>query len=249
MSFKQDLQRHLHHLSDLSHGEADIDWRSDWGYLAIVLIITLLTGPVLLLAWWMQDWNAASPWDHEDRWAGTKQFAITLIVLIYVPLLLNLVFFHVPLVPFWPHRLLATVWYHLILWWVALLPLTPTLALVSERIGPRTRKLQRVLLPSEQPPPQPAVTVGRVQAAKSARKRRGATDGAGSTQATPKKRNKGRPVPLGQLLLEEQAAQQAGQSHVHHPPFLPETPAASSPSESPPKKHDRGKSESLKDIF
>jgi uncharacterized Tic20 family protein len=249
MSFSHDLQRHLHHLSDLSQGEADIDWSSDWGYLTLVLIITLLIGPVLLLAWWMQHWNAASPWDHEDRWAGTKQFAITLIILIYVPLLLNLVFFHVPLVPFWPHRLLVTVWYHLILWWAALLPLTPTLALVSERIDRRTRKLERVLLPSEQPPPQLAVTVGHVQATKSARKRKEATDGADSTQAAPKKRKKGRPVPLGQLLLEEQAARQAEQAHIHQLPHLPEASAASSPPEPPPKKHDRGTSESLKDIF
>src|SRR6266446_5364146 len=113
MSFRH----HLHHLYDLSNGEAGIDWSSHWGYLTVALIIAILAGPVLLLAWWMQHWNAASPWDHEDRWAGTKQFALTLIVLIYVPLLVNLVFFHVPLALFRPHFLLAPIWYHLILCW------------------------------------------------------------------------------------------------------------------------------------
>lgn len=124
-------------------------WR--WDSWPIVLI-TLLTGPVLLLGYRIQRWNTCSRWDDEDRWAGTRLFAFTLPLLVYTPLLANLLFFHVSLVEFW----LGLVFYDPFVWWIVLFPLAPTVALVLERIAPQTKSSQRVLLPAEKaPPPSP----------------------------------------------------------------------------------------------
>ncbi len=257
MSFRH----HLHHLYDIYNGEVDVHWNRDWSSILAMIIFIILTGFLLPLASWMKNWCAASAWDHEDRWEGTKQFAITLLLFIYVPLLVNLLFFHVPLVP-GPYFSRTLAWSNLLvlapyvcIWWVVLLPLAPTLALVLERIDPRTRGLERVLLPGEQPLPQQPLEKTKV--AKPARKK-AATKKAG---AIPKKRKKGRVRPLGELLLEEKALreQQARAGQQQFPPTALEGPtptaeisaSSSPPSSEPisPKKPDRGKRESLKELF
>src|SRR5215472_11607177 len=257
MSFR----RHYHHLVDIYYGEVDITWSCDWPSMLAVVVLMILTETLLPMAWLMQHWCAACPWDHEDRWGGTRQFAITLLLLIYVPLILNLMFFHISLeqlLHFSPafarSNLLLFVW-HTCLWWNALLPLAPTLALISERIDPRTRGLERVLLPWEQPPsPQ---LLENAQEAKTARKRT-ASDSAGSA---PKKRKKGRARPLGELLLEEKARREQ-QAHANQQPqplpassgqtppaANPAPPSISSSEPSPARKPERGDRESLKDLF
>ena len=111
--------RHLfHHFYDVYNDEADVDWNHDWGFILAMVILTIMTGFLLPAAYWMQRWCAASVWDHEDRWKGTKQFAITLLLFVYVPLILNLAFFHIPIVH-WLYfsrtlacfNLLVFVWY------------------------------------------------------------------------------------------------------------------------------------------
>jgi hypothetical protein len=254
------FHRHYHHLYDVYNGEVAITWSNDWRSILTIVLLIILTGPLLPLAWWMQHWCAASPWDHEDRWAGTRQFAITLLLFIYVPLILNLMFLHVSFEQ-WLHfspalarsNLLLFVW-HTCLWWIVLLPLAPTLALISERIDPRTRGLERVLLSSERPPsPQP---LGNSEA-KPARKK-ATSNNAGTTS---KKRKKGQARPLGELLLEGKAEHEQQASEVQQQLALPassgQTPPAeisippSTPSTKPlsSRKPDRGNRESLKDLF
>ncbi len=119
-----------------------------------VVLMTLLTGPVLPMGYRIQRWNTCSRWDDEDRWAGTKLFAFTLPLLIYLPLIANLLFFHISLVQLWP----GFVFYDPFVWWIVFFPLAPTVALVLERIAPQTRTSRRVLLPTEKapsPPPPP----------------------------------------------------------------------------------------------
>jgi hypothetical protein len=254
-------RHHLHHIYDVYTGEVDVNWNQDRGSILIVITLTILTGFLLPSACWMQHWCAASVWDHEDRWQGTKQFAITLLFIIYVPLLLILVYFHIPIV----HRLYFSpthAWFNLLvfawyvgIWWIVILPLAPTLALVLEWIDPRTRNPERVLLPWEQPLPlqPPAHTKG----AKSGRKK-AATKISG---ATPQKRNKGRAQPIGELLLEEKVEreQQTQVDHQQLPlsasqgltPLAESSAPTSPPSSEPisPKNSDKGKRESLKELF
>src|SRR3989440_6089052 len=106
--------RHFfHHLYDVYKDEADVDWDHDWGFILAEVILTITTGGLLPAAYWMQRWCTASSWDHEDRWAGTKQLAITLLLLVYVPLILNLLFFHIPLVR-WPQFSSTLDWLNLL---------------------------------------------------------------------------------------------------------------------------------------
>jgi hypothetical protein len=255
------FHHHLHHLYDIYNGEVDVNWNHDWGSILIVITFTLLTGFLLPLAWWIQHWCATSVWDHDDRWKGTKQFAITLLLFIYVPLLLNLVFFHIPIVH-WLYFSRTLTWFNLLvfvwyigIWWIVILPLAPTLALVFEWIDPRTKDPERVLLPWEQPlPPQPLEHTKR---AKSGRKK-AATKSSG---ATLQKRDKGRAQPLGELLLEEKVERdkQTREDHQQLPLSASQglTPLTESSAQTSPlssesissKKPDKGKRESLKELF
>lgn len=255
------FRHHLHHLYEIFLGEVDVNWNHDWSYLLIVITFTLLTGFLLPLAWWMQHWCAASAWDQEDRWKGTKQLALTLLLIIYVPLLLNLLLFHIPIMH-WLYFTRTFTWFNLLvfylylgIWWIVILPLAPTVALLLEWIDPKTKNPERVLLPWEQPiSPQP---LEKTQVAKLARKK-AATNKA---EATPKKRKKGRARPLGELLLEEKALREqqarAGQQRIPPSASAGPTPTAeisassSPPSSEPmsPKKPERGKRESLKELF
>jgi hypothetical protein len=254
MSFRH----RLHHIYDVYNGEVDVHWNQDRDS---ILIVIILTGFLLPSAWWMQHWCETSVWDYEDRWKGSKQFAITLLICIYVPLLLNLVFFHISIL----HRLYFSTtlgWFNLLvfawyvgIWWIVILPLAPTLALVLEWIDPRTRNPERVLLPWEQPLPQQPLK--HTKGAKSGRKK-SATKSSG---ATTQKRNNGRALPLGELLLEEKIEREKHKQGDHQQLPLPTseglTPlenssAQTSPSPSEPilpKKSDKGKRESLKELF
>lgn len=250
MSFRH----HFHHLSDIYHGEAEMKWKRDWRFILAAVLLTILTGFLLPAAWWLQRWCAGSAWDHEDRWAGTKQFAITLLLFIYVPLMFNLLFFHVPLMP-WPHfshtpawfNGLVCIWY-MVVGWFFLLPLVPTLALIVERIDPRTPYLERVLLPSEHPPlPQPSAPLKKAGVTKPVRKKAVPS----GRSAKPKKRNKGRARPLGELLLEEKAArdQQGQEVQQISPAEISAPPSTLSSDLLPPGKPDKENREALEELF
>ena len=218
----------LHRFSDLLASESPFDWERDWLVFVIVFFGSILLGPVVLLAFKLQRWNARCPWDSEDHRAGTKQFAVTFLV--WDGLLL-LAWFHFQAQV---ARLSSTafwwwVLFHLLLWYAVLALLTPALVLLLERLDPRTVPLERVQLPTEQPRFHPSVPT-RPTPKKAA--------AAGSEQGTntPKKRKKGRAVPLGQLLLEEREAQreQARQLRfVQSPALSGETAVASVPPSSP----------------
>jgi hypothetical protein len=204
------LRDRVHHLSDLLEGDVPFVWERDWPELLAVCCMFVLTGPFLGLAYWIQRWNIRTPWDADDQWAGTKQFAVTFVV---CDLCLILVFLHfqAQLSILWFPTGWSLYFLRLFIWYVYWTLLAPALALLLERFDPRTRPLERVLLPSEQQPVVPRATRKRTDGSK-----------AGQATAAPKKRKKGRAVPLGQLLLEEREAQrqQARQIHFHQPPQL-----------------------------
>jgi len=133
----------LRHLHDLCKGEVALDLHADWPCLLVMAGIVALTGPLVFLACAIQDWCAGTSWDYEDRWRGTRAFAVTFLV---VALLLVLVrgFF----LQFWPPTLSALFWYP-VFWWCLCLLFSPALALFMERLDPRTRPLERILLPAE----------------------------------------------------------------------------------------------------
>ena len=250
-----DWRGHLHRFSDLLAGDIPFDYQ-DWLVLPVAVYGSILLGPLLMLAFKIQRWNVHTPWDSEDHWTGTEQFAVIFIV--WDGLLL-LAWFHV-------HEALALLWsttlwwvlFHLLLWYALLALLAPALALLLERLDPRTVPLERVRLPTEQPRPHPSAS------APSTRKQAAA---AGSEQGTntPKKRKKGRAVPVGQLLLEEREAQRepARQIRFVQPPSLSSETAVSSapppmpgPQMAPPtskakpvNKADRRQPESLDQLF
>lgn len=220
ISFKASFRR----ISDLLEDADDIRWKQD-GYLILSLFaIVLLTGPLCLLGWWMQRWNSIPSWDTEDHWTGTKRAAITFAGLGTL-LLVALLHFHPPLAAFW----------YLLLWYGFCASLAPAFALVAERIDPRTIASQRILLPSEQPapsavPPPQQVTASE-QPAPPARKKRAATKKPTTSMTSKqeldkkltKKMNKGRPIPLGDLLLQEQEERERRRTQINYvqAPFLP----------------------------
>lgn len=133
----------LRHVHDLYKGEVALDWHTDWPYLLVIVGIIVLTGPLVFLACAIQRWCAASSWDYEDRWRGTRAFAVTFTVIA-----LLLVFFRGYFLQLWPHTLGTLFWYP-IFWWSLCLLLSPALALLMERLDPRTRPVERILLPAE----------------------------------------------------------------------------------------------------
>src|SRR5579859_3765413 len=151
----------LRRFHDLYRGEADLDWPADLRYILPGLIFILLTGLLIFLIYACQDWCAASAWDGEDRRRGTRAFAIAFL-LGYIPLIL----FPGDLARCWPHFLGPPRWHNLLLWWCGCLPLAPALALLSERVDPRTKPLELVLLPSEMPSLQPTPSAKKSSSAK-----------------------------------------------------------------------------------
>lgn len=254
------IRHHLHHIFDIISRKVDIDRKHDWGPLLIVAIIVLLTGFLLPLAWWIRYRCAASVWDHEDRWRGTKQFALTLLFVIYVPLFLNLLFFHIPIVH-WVYFTSTSTWSNLLvfclnvgIWWIMLLPLAPTLALLIEWIHPKTRDPKRILLPWELPrSPHPHRQAKR----RPSRMKRAVTY---RSMVRQKKRKNGRVQTAGELILEEQAKREIHTSEDRQQLLLPSPQAitllpekrgtTSLPSTgSAVSKTDKGKGESLKELF
>lgn len=206
MSFRA----HFHHLSDLLEGGVAIDWRKDRPYLLLLSGIILLTGPLSVFGCWIQAWNdRATPWEASEHWEGTREFAITFAVFDAL-LLIALVHFAPQLSAFWSRSLGSWLLSHLVIWYVFWTLLAPAFALAARRIDPRTRKARRVRLPSEQPPKPAAVE--EPPAVQLARSKSGSGSTASST--APKKRNKGRAVPLGTLLVQEREEQERRRTQI-----------------------------------
>ena len=133
----------LRHVHALFHGAVALDWHADWPCLLVMAGIIVLTGPLVFLACTIQDWCAGTSWDYEDRWRGTRAFAVSFLVVA-----LLLVPFRDFFLQFWPPTLGALFWYPVFSWCLCLL-LSPALALLMERFDPKTRPVERILLPAE----------------------------------------------------------------------------------------------------
>jgi hypothetical protein len=200
MSFRS----RVHLLSDQLEGDAPIVWRRDWPFLLVLALITLFTGPWLVLALWVQRWNVQTLWDTKDHCKGTKHFAVTFVI-IGILSVIAFIRFQPALSMLWPRNIWAWLSFHTLCWWFWWALLTPTFALVAERVDPRTQKIRRVLLPQERrPAPQPAASDEAV--AQSPAKK----------ATTPKKKRKGRPVPLGILLAEEKAEMERRRTQINY---------------------------------
>ncbi len=207
MSFKD----HIHYLSDLLDGDAPVDWRKGWLFLLALALITLLTGPWLVLALWVQCWNVRTLWDTKDHWEGTKQFAITfgMIAILSITAFIKL---QPALSILWSRSVWFWFFYHMLFWWFCWALLTPTFALIAERVDPRTQRIRRVLLPQERPPGQQSVPSDEAIARSPGKKKATAR----------KKQRRGRPVPLGILLVEEKAEMERRRTQIHYvQPSLP----------------------------
>src|SRR5258707_615339 len=145
-----DIRDRIHHLSDLLSDRLEEDvlltWKRNWPGLLTISCIIVLTGPLLVLAYKIQRWNVRSPWDTEDHWVGTKQFAVTFIGYDLF-LLFAFLHFQTELSTFWFPTPWSWFFFCLIIWYVCFTLLSPTLALFFEHIDPQTRSLERMLLP------------------------------------------------------------------------------------------------------
>src|SRR5689334_950995 len=95
----------LRHMHDLYHGKGALDWRTDWPCLLVMVGIVALTGPLVFLAYAIQDWCAGTSWDYEDRWRGTRAFAVTFMVVALLLVLLRGFFLQL-----WPPTLGVLIW-------------------------------------------------------------------------------------------------------------------------------------------
>jgi hypothetical protein len=233
----------LRRLHDLYRGDVEPDWHSDRCSILVALLLVILTGPLIFLTYAIQDWCARSHWDYEDRWNGTKAFAVTFL-LAYLPLII----FRGVLAQFWPHFVGAPDWNNPLLWWCWCIPLSPALALLSERVDPRTKPLERILLPSELPPQQLAHAEEKASPTRTARRKQSAANPNESRTASPvarkrKKKRDQRPV------SEAWAGQQLVLPHPSSDVPSKTSPASSTRSARQAKKDERDEGESLKDIF
>jgi outer membrane biosynthesis protein TonB len=245
------FKNHFHHLSALlEEGTETINWKQDWRLILIFLAITVLTGPLAMLGVGIQRWNSTPSWDTEDHWNATKQAALTFAGL---DLLLVVAFLYF-------HPFLTAFWYLILWYWICTL-LAPTFALVAERIDPRTDVLQRVQLPSEQPPPPaPAappppsvqqVTIEEREPAPPGQptQNKRSTKKKTATPTTPltskqeldkkltKKMNKGRAVPMIDLLQQEKEERERKRTQINYvqAPLLPTEAESAHPSNVPKK--------------
>ncbi len=233
----------LRRFHDLYRGEAELDWPADLRYILPVALFVMLTGPLLFLAYALQDWCAGSIWDAEDRWRGTGALALTLL-LAYLPLFL----FRADIAHLWPHFFGPPTWHNLLLWWCGCVPLAPALALFSERVDPRTKPLERVLLPSEMPPSQPVPSAKQPSAASIADRKPAASEPDDRRTGKPgarRRKNACDPRPIYQAWAPQQLVL---------PQPSPEAVAKSSPASSArsarqARKDERDEEESLQDIF
>lgn len=200
MSFRN----RVHVLSDQLEGDAPIVWRRYWLSLLVLALITLFTGPWLVMALWVQRWNVRALWDAKDHWEGTRQFAITFVI-IGILLVIAFIKFQPVLSVFGHRNIWSWVFYHTLFWWFCWGLLTPNFALLAERVDPRTQRIRRVLLTQERPAPQNSAASDQT-VAQSRRKK----------ATTPKKRRKGRPIAFGILLAEEKAEMERRRKQVNY---------------------------------
>jgi hypothetical protein len=231
----------LRRLHDLYRGDVEPDWRSDRRYILFALLLAISTGPLIFLVYSIQDWSAESRWDYEDRWKGTKAFAVTFL-LTYMPIII----FRADLLLNWPRFLGDPVWYNPVLWWYLCMPLSPALALIAERVDPRTKKLERILLPFELQQKQ-AQAEEKASQTKTTRRKKSVAQPNEQVPIKPIARKQGKqkdPRPI----YEAWAVQQT----------LPETPSdipsrssseVSTSSGTSSKRVERDEGESLKDVF
>lgn len=232
----------LRRLHDLYKGDAELDWRSDRRYILFALLLVIPTGPLIFLVYSIQDWSAGSRWDYEDRWNGTKAFAVTFI-LAYIPLII----FRSDLIQYWPRFLGASVWNNPILWWCLCMPLSPAIALLSERVDPRTKPPERVLLPSELQQKQAQADAKTSQFKTTRRKKSAAqSNEKDSTKPVTRKQRKQKdPRPIFQAWAVQQQTLHESPSDIQSTSSS-EVSASSATSS---KKVERDEGESLKDIF
>jgi hypothetical protein len=130
----------VRHLTDIVEEDTPISWQRDRPVLLTAIIIILISGPCLILALWVRRRNVRIPWDAKDNWRGTRQFAITLAI-VDVLLVVMIGITHILAVPngwWWIFTRLIMLW----IWWMLL---SPALALLLERIDPRTPTIYRIL--------------------------------------------------------------------------------------------------------
>ncbi len=231
----------LRHVHDLYNGALALDWPADWPYLLVVAGMVVLSGSLIFFVFAIQDWCAASSWDYEDRWNGTKAFAAAFIVAG-----LLLVLFHGFLLQIWLHALSVLFWYPAF-WWCLCLLLSPALALLAERVEPRTKPIERALLPAEVAGQQQQQAVAasdkKATRAKAIRKKQIATQGGEKESASPspRQRNTRRdPRPIYQAWAVPQ---------IVLPPVPPQEKTSPSGATPGSKRDKRDEGESLEDIF
>lgn len=229
----------LRYLHDLYKGAVDLDWHTDWPCILVIAGIIVFSGPLVFLAFAIQDWCAGSCWDSEDRWRGTRAFALTFIVVALLLALYRGFFLQI-----WPHTLGLLFWYP-VFWWCLCLLLSPALALLSERLDPRTRPVERILLPAEVAQQQQTVVASEKKAAhsKSTRKKQVQAQASENEIVSPspqRRKTKRDPRPIYEAWA------------VQHP-ILPSAPVRETtrpPGATPASKRDtRDEGESLVDIF
>ncbi|HEY6410326.1 MAG TPA: hypothetical protein VIY29_22975 [Ktedonobacteraceae bacterium] len=160
----------------------------------------------------------------------------------YIPL----VMFRDDLIQYWPRFLGAPVWYNPILWWFFCIPLSPALALLSERVDPRTKPLERILLPSELQQKQAQADEKASQTKTTRRKKSVAqlNEKVSIKPVTQKQSKQKDPRPIYEAWAVQQTLPES-QSDI--PSTSSSLESASSATRS--KKDERDEGESLKDIF
>jgi hypothetical protein len=229
----------LRHLHDLYNGKPGMDWHRDWPCILVLTGIVALSGPLVFLTFAIQNWCVASCWDYEDRWLGTKAFASAFLVVALLLVLLRGFFLQL-----WPPTLGALFWYPVFCWCQCLL-LSPALALLMERVDPRTRPVERILLPAEVAQQQQAVEASERKAtlSRSSQKKQAVAQTSEKGIASPtsqRRKTKRDPRPMYQAWADQQSVlPPAPRQGTTRPPGA----AAGS------KRDKRDEGESLADIF
>jgi hypothetical protein len=168
--------------------------------------LIVVTGLCSLFGVSIQRWNGqVNPWDGKSHWDGTRQFAYTFAFfdLLFV---FAVIHFYPQLEPRWSASLVAWLCFHLAIWYTFWALLSPTYALVAERIDPRKRTMRRVRAPFEQVVPKPAPL--EESGAPSGGKKKPTAILTASSAPPKKKRTRSRPVPAGGSRQQKQAEQQ-----------------------------------------
>ena len=229
----------LRHVHDLYNGSLALDWQADWPCILAIVGMVVLSGPLIFFVFAIQDWCAGTSWDSEDRWRGTRAFALTFIVVALLLALYRGFFLQI-----WPRTLGSLFWYP-VFWWCLCLLLSPALALLSERLDPRTRPVERILLPAEVAQQQQTVVASekKVTRSKSTRKK----------QDTAHDREMDNVSPSPQRRKTRRDPRPIYQAWAIQPNMLPSAPPQRTtrpPGATPGSKRDtRDEGESLADIY